>query len=636
MRRWGTIGLILWLSFGIRMVGLPAIRHNYDHSLPIIQAALWREQGIWPTLGPRTSFGIHASPLVSLLLVPVLAVGPGPWLPHYTAVALDTLAVALLYRTARSMGPAWLARVAALVAAFSPWHIYLARGTWIQGWFPFFIALALWSWSPFLIRGRSPSPARIGWGWAGVTLAALTHPVGLLLLPPALLTAGQMPGNRWARSIGAGLMLTVVLAYGWTAWRAWEGPRTSWLPARLWPWHEVAFAHALRMISGRHFAAVWMDAASPLDRLFVSLSDVIAGLIETSVALGVLGSIARGLRQRLWHLLLLPIWWGFPTVWLALPWPHPIHPHYLLPTMPAGVLLAIRPWQKLPARSWGRYLIEAGMWGAVFIWVLILLATDRNARVHPWTGNPEELPLAESATLAQRLIRWMEEDPRVQVVIPSEAAETTSGWLIGLIGRPVDIRRGFHPERLAVAHPHRPTLMLLYGQGDPPILRPLQQGPSWIHRMPDGAWLALYEILPEEILRKIRPSIPTDTPTDLGWRLLGYDLEQGDNRLAVITYWQVERIPTDPTRGVWHYQPFHHLLDPEGRQLQNPSGWGMPGYLWRIGDIYVERTELIFPGDASQRPIRLELGLFDPNRNVRARFLLPTGETETLILKVWK
>lgn len=631
MGRWGMIGLILWLGFSIRITGLPALRHNYDHSFPIAQAALWREQGIWPLVGQRSTLGIPASPLASLLIVPVLALGPGPWLPHYAAVALDMLALALAYRTARSMAPPWLARVALLMAAFSPWHVYFTRGTWLPGWFPFFVALALWAWSPFLIQGGSPSPARIGWGWAGVALAVLVHPVGLLLIPPALLSAGLMPGNRWVRGVGAGLMLASTLAYGGIAWHAWEGPRTLRLPARLWPWQEVAFAHALRMVSGKDFAEIWMGAASPLDRLLACLARIGAGLIEASIALAVLESVARGLRQRHGHSPLLPIWWGFPAVWLALPWPYPIHIHYLVPTLPAGVLLAIQPWRKLPRSSWGRYLIEAGTWGVAFVWVLILLAADRNARLHPWTGNPEELPLAESAILARRLLHGLEEDPQAQIWLPWECAETTPTWLAGVMGRTPEIRCGFRPDRLAVAHTTHRTLMVLFGTGTPPPLEPLSRPPSWLHRMPDGAWIALYEIRPGEL----RPAIPLGILTDLGWRLLGYDLEEKGDRLHITTYWQVERIPEDPGRWAWHYQPFHHLLDSEGHQLQNPSGWGVPGHLWRIGDVYIDHTELVFPKEISHRPLRLELGLFDPNRVVRARFLLPIGEMETLILKVW-
>lgn len=631
MGRWRTVGLILMLAFGARIIGLPALRHNYDHSFPIAQAALGWERGLWSMVGQRSTLGFPASPMSSWLIAPVLGIGAGPWLPHFMAVALDVLAIALVYRIARAAAPAWLARLAATLAAFSPWHIYFARGTWLPAWFPFFVALALFSWSPFLARGRSPSPARIGMGWVGITLAALVHPVGLLLIPPALLSVWWMPGGGRLQRLGAACMLIVVLMYGITAWRAWEGPRSLRLPSRFWPWQEVAFAHAMRMVSGKDFAEVWMGAFSPYDRLLVRLSRIIALGIELSIALAVAESVARGIRQRNGHGLLLSIWWGFPALWLAFPWPYPIHIHYLAPTMPVGALLAIWPWRKLPPESWKRYPIEAWAWGAALVWVIILFAADRNARMHPWTGNVEELPLSESAVLAQRLIRWLERDHRVQVVLPSDCAETTPTWLMGLVGRAIDVRCGFHPERLAFAHTRHPTLMLLYGRGRPPALKPLRRDPEWVRWMPDGGWLALYEVLPEEI----RPSRWVDVSTDLGWRLLGYDLEENGDRLTVTTYWQIERIPSDPMRWAWHYQPFHHLLDPEEHQLQNPSGWGVPGYLWRIGDIYIDRTELAFPRGAARCPLRLELGLFDPNRSVRARFLLPAGDVETLVLKRW-
>ncbi len=283
---------------------------------------------------------------------------------------------------------------------------------------------------------------------------------------------------------------------------------------------------------------------------------------------------------------------------------------------------------------WGRIgllwiLIHSLLIATAGLWRILVWKADWETLRHSWTGDVEELPLRDSIWLARALLGRSHEPLEETVMLPAGCAETTPIWLVGLVGQALDVRCGFHPERLAVAHVQHPVAHLLMGaSGPPPLLAPLGKVPSAIRWLAGGGWIALYEVQPGEA----QPAVHMDLPTDIGWRLLGYTVLEETDRLTVITFWQVEHVPEDPWRWAWRMQPFHHLLDPHGRQVQNPSGFGMPGFLWREGDLYVDRTVMPFQRGES---LRLEIGLFDPNRGVRARFLKGRESVDALVLRAW-
>lgn len=622
---WIALLLILMFGFAIRMAGLLAVRHNYDHSFPIAQAVLLLDRWEWPLEGQRTTVGLPASPLTSWALAPAVGLFRHPWAIHGVAAMLDVLALALLARLLRARFEGTIVTSVVLLAAASPWRLYFARGTWLPAWFPVVVTgwlALLW---PCLTNGRRLSDRRALIGWALAAISVQIHPVGGLLLIPWALTLWLCGCSRRAWGFG---LLSFVLWLLPTLPGLW-GQRGGILslrgPEGLWPDTPVAFAHALRMISGRHFAEVW---AAPVPEFLVFGANAGATALELLIALGAFRALAAAIVWRRPERLLPLLWWGVPALGFSLRWPYPIHVHYLVPALPSGSLLLAEGLQQwIRWTRWRGAPVALGV-GIAWLWAALVVQADRHALQRPWTGNIEELPMRDSVRLAQELWGWLAQDPNAQVILPAGCAETIPLWLVGLAGRALSIRCGFHAERLAFAHHRHAVVHVLAGPaGTPPLLAPLGYPPSWSLQLTDGSWLALYVVRPGEA----RPSVALDLPTDVGWRLLGYTLQEREEALEVITLWSVERLPWDPMQWSWHMQPFHHLLNQQGHQLENPSGFGVPGFLWREGDIYVDRTSVRLP---PLEGLRLEIGLFDPNRGVRAHFLRPEGQADTLT--VWR
>ncbi|MCS6962649.1 MAG: hypothetical protein NZM16_01185, partial [Thermoflexus sp.] len=63
----------------------------------------------------------------------------------------------------------------------------------------------------------------------------------------------------------------------------------------MWPDTPVAFAHALRMISGRHFAEVW---AAPVPEFLVFGANAGATALELLIALGAFRALAAAIVWR--------------------------------------------------------------------------------------------------------------------------------------------------------------------------------------------------------------------------------------------------------------------------------------------------------------------------------------------------
>jgi len=624
-RRAALLG-ILAFGFAIRMAGLSAIRHNHDHAFPIAQAAMLIDRGIRPVEGQRTTIGLPASPMVSYALASAVFLLRHPWALHSLAGMLDVLGLALLARLLRTRAELDIIGFTVLLAAASPWRVYFARGTWLPAWFPLLVTAWLACLRPYLMDGQRLSRGRVLLGWVLAAGVSQVHPVGGLLLIPWALTVWLTFRSWRIHGIGFAMFTLLMLPALLGIWqhRAQAGELRH--PEGFWPQTPVAFAHALRMVSGRHFAEVW---ASPLPSPLVFLANVNATALELMVTLGAFGAMAEGILRRRPERALLVIWWGFPAVVFSLPWPYPIHIHYLVPTIPAGSLLVAEGLRWCIPGTQRRWWLQGVGIGIAMLWTILIVRMDRNALQHPWTGNLEGLPLQASIRLAHGLSSWPAQDLQVQVLLPAGCAETTPVWIIGTVGHTLDIRCGFHPERLAFAHAEHPVIHVLAGpSGAPPILAPLGRSPTITLTLMDGSWLALYVIRPGEA----QPSVRYELPTDIGWRLIGYTLREEAESLEVITFWSVDEVPKDPMRWSWHMQPFHHLLDPQGRQVENPSGFGVPGFLWREGDLYIDRTAMLFP---KGKTLRLEIGLFDPNRGVRARFMRPDGTVDTLLLRAW-
>ena len=157
LRRHGALLLVLAIGAGLRFANLGLIRHGYDASHPIYDALRILVGHEFPLLGQPSSVFLDNPPLMGYLQALPLLLWRSPWAVYLFVIALNTLAIAFVYRVAQALLGNAVAFFAALLFAINPWLIVYSRWSWVQGLLPFFMALIAWSLWPALVdRSRSP------------------------------------------------------------------------------------------------------------------------------------------------------------------------------------------------------------------------------------------------------------------------------------------------------------------------------------------------------------------------------------------------------------------------------------------------------------------------------------------------
>jgi hypothetical protein len=142
--------------------------------------------------------------------------------------------------------------------------------------------------------------------------------------------------------------------------------------------------------------------------------------------------------------------------------------------------------------------------------------------------------------------------------------------------------------------------------------------------------------------REIRFDAPTpqhvlDPPAQVGIhaRLIGYDLEQGENRLALVLYWEVLQTLLPP------HQVFVHLTGPDGQILDQDDGMpgrraiAAPSGTWLPGEIIVDPHRLTLP-PALPAGTTINVGLYLPATGARLQVFLgsePKGDAISLPIR---
>src|SRR5262245_17853532 len=219
-------------------------------------------------------------------------------------------------------------------------------------------------------------------------LAAIAPPLAIGL---ALALGGRArPFDRWLPL--PGVILGVVLAFGWWALAEYSTPGFTW--------YTVVDNHLLNVARARHFP----DEDVPLgavEFLIVAVLGVVPWIVPAVV------SVVRLVRARAWREAAeLP--WVALTLWaagvLGLTALSPFRlPHYGLPAYPAIALLAARGWHDAGGRTlawlhallFGALAVAAGLaWttdGSAFM-TSVLGATDVATRKMSAVGAPPPLP----------------------------------------------------------------------------------------------------------------------------------------------------------------------------------------------------------------------------------------------------
>jgi hypothetical protein len=164
----------------------------------------------------------------------------------------------------------------------------------------------------------------------------------------------------------------------------------------------------------------------------------------------------------------------------------------------------------------------------------------------------------------------------------------------------------------------RPAIYLTLGQDAPPAPTPLAEREKLLG-FPGQDWVSV-DVVPARTRAEAAalPAHRIDWPSTTGLTLLGYDPPTPEGRME--TYWLVESLADE--RDQWLYAPFVHLTDRQGRQVANVGGLGLPGYVYRLGDVY--RVSLKLP-PLPAGTYRLDIGQFDGVHGRGALFLSPAG-----------
>lgn len=161
-RGYGLLVPLTLLALALRLVWLgdaPPLMHR-DETVSLVDA--WHlahtahdHLGHFLPIAAFEGFGDWISPLLTYLLLPWVALfGPQPLVARAVVAVFGALAVPALYglgREFRLPGAAW---GAALVAALSPWQIFLSRVAIPPALVPTMVALCLWAGLRLIIYGR--------------------------------------------------------------------------------------------------------------------------------------------------------------------------------------------------------------------------------------------------------------------------------------------------------------------------------------------------------------------------------------------------------------------------------------------------------------------------------------------------
>lgn len=614
------LALILLAGAWLRVQNLGAIEYNIDQAYPIWQALRTLDAGHWPLTGQGTSVLFDNPPLTGYLYLPVVALTRQPLAVYVFTIALNTLAIWLVWRALARLLDTRAALVATALLATNPWIIEDSRRTWVQALAPFFVALIFWALTPVL-TGQTRRPSR----WLLIALGGLTLFAHTYLLAYALLApVGLLIALHWRRVpkrallVGTTCFALFAAFYAMGLLQNWDrtSSRAESFAAGEARLSDEALGHALRLVTGGGYADVRGMAAPASDaQTRQALSRAVHAIWTVLVAVGVGRALLawrkdaappRAAEHSLSRdrALILLTWFALPVLMMSYV-SRSVHPFYLLLTLPAGHGLAA--WAVRPAldRRAGVALVVAGV---ILTGALNGLNAVRFAQAsasHPGEDLPGTLPLAEATTLGARLRDALE--PGMAILAPMP--EWTPPTLVGKAVRTEEMSGFEH----AIIVPPDGALLLTVARPSQTVPPPLYAAPAASTVLfSDGFAIALWQVTPEQLPVAHPADIPSDIQVSFaGWTLNGV-LAAGES-VTLDLFWRVEGLSSD--RGIWTFAPYVHLLDGDGMRIAVVDGAVISALDWVPGDLLVYRLPFSIPPDA-QGPFVLQVGLFD---SVRAR-----------------
>lgn len=577
------------------------------------------DRGVFPITAQGTSVLFANPALTGYLFVPWVVLTRSPLGAYVFVIALNTLAIWLAYLAAAQLLDARHALIVAFLMAVNPWLIEYSRTTWVQALLPFFVSLIFWLLVPILL-GKAIRPGRR----IIITLtaiAAMTQTYLLafvILIPVTLLTLIFRKRLKWGVvAIGLTIFAVVTSIYGLGL--AANGTETldrlrnfssgqSHLSAEAW-------SHALRLISGENYA-VARGRQSPIDDWVIreQLSEILHYAILAALLIGIalIGYDVARRRPEAEHGLIALIWFAVPILLMSYV-SKPVHPFYLLLTLPAGYILAARGLGVFLRWRFGVIMLAAVSIPVAMLLILNVLRFAESTLAHPGAHGLGALPLGTGLELTATLLP--SEILPADAVVISDVDEWTLNSFAGKVF-PVD--RDINAAQTTYIAPGS-AVYLLFGDDQHPITRPIGATDVATFDLKDGSFIERDRVLSSAVGTQQAIS------SDRGISYLGWTLEtplMAGKSATLLTYWRINSLLAE--RSGWLFGPFVHVYDAAGQRIAIGSGAVVPGVAWRLHDIHIQRITVALP-DNAVGPFTLQIGQYDGVHNLNTIFSLPNG-----------
>ncbi|MBI5352519.1 MAG: hypothetical protein HZB50_07780, partial [Chloroflexi bacterium] len=172
----------------------------------------------------------------------------------------------------------------------------------------------------------------------------------------------------------------------------------------------------------------------------------------------------------------------------------------------------------------------------------------------------------------------------------------------------------------------RPAIYVLLSHGTEPSSLPLAQRKKTIgFANKDFVTFDLIAPMTREQMATL-PQVKVDWKSETGLTLLGYTLSESFQRgktTTITMYWFIDDLVE--TRGNYIFAPYVHFDSPDGTVRLNVSAPGLPGYHYRLGDLYIQPITLAIPSNAPAGSYHFEMSLYD-GLHIKGTTFFPPNE----------
>lgn len=621
--------LILVVAGALRLQNLPAIEHNVDHAYPIWQGLMTLEQGYLPLTAQGTSVLFANPALTGYLYLPALMASRSPFSVYLWVITLNTLGMWFTYAAGRDLFGDRVGLIAALLMALNPWMIEYSRTSWVQALLPFWGPLVFWLFASVWVGSTLRLGRRFLFGCAALAMMTQTYLLAFAaLVPVGLLSFLYRRRIGWRTLVvGAFLILIPTALYGASllsdsASAASKLQEFGQGGARF---STEAWIHAVRLVTGHEYAASRGLNAPIRDAVLrFNLSEIAHYILMGALIAGAV-IILRRTRQDPRALITL-IWFVLPPLMMSYV-SRPVHPFYLLLTLPAGHLLAgmgLEQTGRLLKGAAPRLSVAVGLAVVIGFGVLCTFNVVRYAEeslATPGIDGLTALPVGVGVEMTRKAIL-----PGLrpgQVVF----ADVDSWILNSLSGRLFEVDRDVNIA-LTQHYPAQGGKYLFFHPAQTPLPLDYPDDLLSIFSLPDGTWIESYPIdtgVPDHL--RMRLNLPSDRGVTLWAAQFDEELLPGtavNLRLAL----KITDLPSE--RVQWLFGPFAHLYDATGQRILIADGAVLPGWGWRQDEVQIKRLTLNIPAGA-QPPFQVRVGLYDGVHGLSALFTLPDGTQEAAV-----